>query len=190
MPPIAAVREGATLPPGALRALPHCRPRSLLTLLGFAALAYGLFGNGLGTTQILLYMGLGTLLIFFGMALLSARFARPLAHVLGWPATKIGGAAGALARDNAQRNPQRTASTASALMIGLALVTLVAVLAAGITKSFKGAVERSLDERLRGHRGEQLLTDSDRGRRRCRRRRPAWRRSRTCAAATRRSSDM
>ena len=45
-----------------------------------------------------------------------------------------------LARDNAQRNPQRTASTASALMIGLALVTLVAVLAAGITSSFRGAV--------------------------------------------------
>ena len=85
-------------------------------------------------------MGLGTLLIFFGTALLSSRFARPLAHVLGWPATKIGGAAGALARDNAQRNPQRTASTASALMIGLALVTVVAVIAAGITKSFKGAV--------------------------------------------------
>src|SRR5262249_10488660 len=46
----------------------------------------------------------------------------------------------ALARDNAQRNPQRTASTPSALMIGLALVTLVAVLAAGITSSFRGAV--------------------------------------------------
>ena len=87
-----------------------------------------------------LYMGLGTLLLFFGTALLSSRFARPLARLLGWPATKIGGAAGALARDNAQRNPQRTASTASALMIGLALVTVVAVLAAGITKSFKGAV--------------------------------------------------
>ena len=50
------------------------------------------------------------------------------------------GVPGALARDNSQRNPQRTASTASALMIGLALVTLVAVLAAGITSSFKGAV--------------------------------------------------
>ena len=47
---------------------------------------------------------------------------------------------GALARDNSQRNPQRTASTASALMIGLALVTLVAVLAAGITSSFRDAV--------------------------------------------------
>jgi len=85
-------------------------------------------------------MGLGTLLIFLGIALLSARFVRPLAWALGAPASRFGGAAGALARDNARRNPQRTASTASALMIGLALVTLVAVVAAGITKSFRGAV--------------------------------------------------
>ena len=49
----------------------------------------------------------------------------PLARVLGWPATRIAGAAGALARRNAARNPARTASTAAALMIGLALVTLV-----------------------------------------------------------------
>ncbi len=140
VPPIAAVREGATLPPGRFARF-RLPAAIVLTLLGFAALAYGLFGKDLGTTKILLYMGLGTLLIFFGTALLSSRFARPLAHVLGWPATKIGGAAGALARDNAQRNPQRTASTASALMIGLALVTVVAVIAAGITKSFKGAVD-------------------------------------------------
>jgi len=127
------------LPPGRFARL-RTPASALLTLLGFAALLYGLFGSGLGTTQILLYMGVGTLFIFFGVALLSARIARPLAHVLGWPATKIGGAAGVLARDNSQRNPQRTASTASALMIGLALVTVVAVIAAGITKSFKGAV--------------------------------------------------
>jgi ABC-type antimicrobial peptide transport system permease subunit len=63
-----------------------------------------------------------------------------LSGLLGWPATKIGGAAGVLARDNARRNPQRTASTAAALMIGLALVTLVATLAAGITQTFRGAV--------------------------------------------------
>ena len=85
-------------------------------------------------------MGLGTLFVFLGVALFSSRLVRPLAHVLGWPATKIGGAAGFLARDNARRNPQRTASTAAALMIGLALVTLVATLAAGIVSSFRGAV--------------------------------------------------
>ncbi|HJQ51443.1 MAG TPA: FtsX-like permease family protein, partial [Gaiellaceae bacterium] len=97
--------------------------------------------HGLGTKGVLLSMGVGTLLIFLGVALLAARFARPLAWVLGAPATRFGGAAGSLARDNARRNPQRTASTASALMIGLALVTLVAVMAAGITKSFRGAVD-------------------------------------------------
>jgi putative ABC transport system permease protein len=139
VPPIAAVREGATLPEG--RFARFRTPWSIvLTVLGFAALAYGLFGQGLGTTKVLIYMGLGTLLIFFGVALLSARIARPLAQLIGWPSARVGGAAGALARDNARRNPQRTASTASALMIGLALVTLVAVLAAGITKSFRGAV--------------------------------------------------
>jgi putative ABC transport system permease protein len=140
VPPIAAVREGSTLPPGRFA---KYRPvgSALLTAAGFALVIYGLFGHGLGTKQILLFMGLGTLLIFIGVALLSARFARPLAWIIGAPASRFGGAPGALARDNARRNPQRTASTASALMIGLALVTLVAVIAAGITKSFRGAVD-------------------------------------------------
>jgi putative ABC transport system permease protein len=137
--PIAAVREGATLPEGRFARF-RTPGSALLAILGFAALAYGLFGSDLSTTEILLYMGLGTLFVFFGVALLSARVARPLAQLLGWPAKQLGGAAGALARDNARRNPQRTASTASALMIGLALVTLVSMLAAGITKSFRGAV--------------------------------------------------
>ena len=137
--PIAAVREGATLPESRFARF-RTPGSALLTLAGFAFLLWGLFGPDLSTTQILLFLGLGALFVFFGVALLSARIARPFAQLLGWPATKIGGAAGSLARDNARRNPQRTASTASALMIGLALVTLVAVLASGITKSFRGAV--------------------------------------------------
>jgi putative ABC transport system permease protein len=140
VPPIAAVREGATLPESRF-----ARFRTVgsiaLTALGFAALAYGLFAEGLGTTQLLTWMGLGALLIFLGVALFAQRIVRPFAQLLGWPATRIGGVAGKLARDNARRNPQRTASTASALMIGLALVTLVAVLAQGITSTFRGAVE-------------------------------------------------
>ena len=140
VPPIAAVREGATLPES--RFARFRTPGSIaLTALGFAALAYGLFGEGLGTTQLLTWMGLGALLIFLGVALFAQRIVRPFAQLLGWPATRIGGVAGKLARDNARRNPQRTASTASALMIGLALVTLVAVLAQGITSTFRGAVE-------------------------------------------------
>ena len=140
VPPIAAVREGATLPES--RFARFRTPGSLaITALGFASLAYGLFGSGLGTTEILLWMGLGALLIFVGVALFATKLVRPLAAALGEPAARMGGAAGKLARDNARRNPQRTASTAAALMIGLALVTLVATLAAGITSTFRGAVD-------------------------------------------------
>jgi putative ABC transport system permease protein len=139
VPPIAAVREGATLPPGRF-ARYRWIGAVLMTVAGFAALLYGLFADGLETTQILVWMGLGALLIFLGVALFSSRLVRPLAGVLGAPAAAVGGAAGFLARDNARRNPQRTASTAAALMIGLALVTLVATLAAGIVTSFRDAV--------------------------------------------------
>jgi putative ABC transport system permease protein len=141
VPPIAAVREGSTLPPSRFARF-RTLGSLLLTAAGFAALLYGLFGGGLGTTGILIWMGIGALLIFVGVAMFAVRIVQPFARLLGWPATKMGGAAGSLARDNARRNPQRTASTASALMIGLALVTLVAVLAAGITHSFRGAVDK------------------------------------------------
>ena len=139
VPPIAAVREGATLPEGRFARF-RLPAAILLAALGFGSLLYGLFAPDLGTAAILLFMLGGALLVFFGVALLSVRLVPPLAGVLGWPATKFGGTAGVLARENSQRNPQRTASTASALMIGLALVTLVSILAAGIISSFKGAV--------------------------------------------------
>ncbi len=56
----------------------------------------------------------------------------------------LGGVPGKLARDNVTRNPGRTASTAAALMIGLALVTFVAVLASGLTKT----VEKAIDDQV------------------------------------------
>jgi putative ABC transport system permease protein len=140
VPPIAAVREGATLPESRFHRF-RTPGSILITAVGFAALAYGLFAEGLGTTQLLAWMGVGALLIFLGVAFFAQRIVRPFAQFLGWPATRVGGVAGKLARDNARRNPQRTASTASALMIGLALVTLVAVLAQGITSTFRGSVE-------------------------------------------------
>ena len=140
VPPIAAVREGATLPEGRFH-----RFRGLgaaaTALIGLAALLYGVFGSGLDTKQVLIMIGIGAVLIFIGVALFSAHLVVPMAHALGWPATRIGGAAGVLARENSQRNPQRTASTAAALMIGLALVTLVATLAAGIIGTFNSAVD-------------------------------------------------
>jgi putative ABC transport system permease protein len=140
VPPIAAVREGATLPPGRFHRFRGIASATTAAI-GFALVAYGLFKHGLGTSQVLLSMGVGALLVFVGVALFSSRLVVPLATAIGWPATRIGGVAGFLARDNAQRNPQRTASTAAALMIGLALVTLVATLATSIIQTFNSAVD-------------------------------------------------
>ena len=141
VPPIAAVREGATLPES--RFARFRTPAALvLTAIGFALVIYGLFGSGLGTAAILISMGVGALLVFIGVALFASKLVPGLATVLGWPTARAGGVAGRLARGNAKRNPQRTASTAAALMIGLALVTLVAVLGQGIRSSFTGAVDK------------------------------------------------
>ena len=139
VPPIAAVREGAVIAPGRFARF-RTPIAAVITVLGFAGLLWGLFGPNLDTTQILLFMILGMVLVFIGIAMLSAPLIPGLTGVLGWPGARFGGAAGALARDNARRNPQRTASTAAALMIGLALVTLVATLAGSVVQTFTGAV--------------------------------------------------
>jgi putative ABC transport system permease protein len=138
--PIAAVREGFVPPPS-----PLARYRAAATLavsgLGFAALAYGLVAGDVPLLRRLIALAAGCALVFMGTALVAPRLVRPLAAVLGWPAARLGGAAGALARENARRDPARTASTAAALMIGLALVTVVAVLAQGLRTSFVHAVD-------------------------------------------------
>ena len=138
--PIAAVREGAVLPPGRFaRFTPYISAAVLV--IAVLLLLYGVLAHGLPTATRLFSLGAGILLLFFGVSANADRAVRPLASVLGWPVTRFGGTAGALARDNAMRNPKRTASTASALMIGLALVTFVAILGAGIRSSFESAVD-------------------------------------------------
>ena len=82
--------------------------------------------------------------LFLGIALLAPRLVGPLARVVGWPAKRVGGVAGELAGANSVRNPGRTASTAAALMVGLTLVTVVAVLGAGLRDSQEGAVREQL----------------------------------------------
>jgi putative ABC transport system permease protein len=140
VPPIAAVREGAVLPKSRLA---RFGPATALVVLivGVAMLVYGVLGSGIDTGFRLLLLGLGILLMFLGVALNAPRLVPPLASVLGWPGTRMGGAAGRLARENAIRNPSRTASTAAALMIGLALVTFVAIFGAGLRSSFESAVD-------------------------------------------------
>ncbi len=86
-----------------------------------------------GTTgSRLLEMALGAVLIFVAVSMVAKYVVRPLASVIGWPLRRAyAGSSGQLARENATRNPARTAATAAALMIGLGLVVFVAVFAQG-----------------------------------------------------------
>lgn len=137
--PVAALREGAELPlTKAGRVMPKIA--ALITLLGVVMAGYGNLGSGMTFSDRLPLIGLGSFLLFIGIAMLSPKFVKPLASVLGKPGEKIGGAAGVLARHNAVRKPGRTAGTAAAMMIGIALVTFVAVLAASI----KNTAEKSI----------------------------------------------
>ncbi len=142
VPPIAAVREGATLPPG--RFAPY-RTAVAISVVGLslALLGYGLFVHGVSTAPRLLSMALGVLGLFVGVALVASKLAGPLASVLGRPFARSG-VSGRLARDNAMRNPARTASTAAALMIGLALVTMVATLGKGLVSSDREALRHQV----------------------------------------------
>jgi putative ABC transport system permease protein len=139
VPPIAAVREGSTLPP--TRMAGHsAKAGVVVTVASLAAIALGIFAGGVSGAAVGLLLGGGVLGLFAGIALLAPRLVKPLAHVVGWPARRIGGVAGELAGANANRNPGRTASTAAALMIGLTLVTVVAVLGSGLRASTEQAI--------------------------------------------------
>ncbi|HEY6691483.1 MAG TPA: FtsX-like permease family protein [Solirubrobacteraceae bacterium] len=144
VPPIAAVREGATLPPTRLAAQSH-NAGGVVAAVSLATIAFAVFAGGLGATAVAVLLGGGTLGLFTGIALLAPRLVQPLARVVGWPARRIGGVAGEVAGANVVRNPGRTASTAATLMIGLTLVTVVAVLGAGLNSATREAVTDQVD---------------------------------------------
>jgi len=151
--PVSAVREGAVVEP--LLSGPAVTTVALSMIGGAVALMLvGLFVGSLSTTQRLLAVGIGAAAVFLGVALLAKVLVPPLARWLGWPAARTGGAAGTLARGNAMRNPSRTAAASAALMIGLALVTLVAVLASGLKATFESAVNSVF-------KGDYALTATD-----------------------------
>ena len=143
VPPVAALHEGATLPPSVVsRYSPIIA--AVAAVVGAVALAAGMFVHGT-TASRLLEMALGAVLIFVAVAMVAKHVVRPLASVIGWPAARFAGSSGRLARENATRNPARTAATAAALMIGLAVVVFVAVFAQGFKTSFVSAVDRSVN---------------------------------------------
>jgi putative ABC transport system permease protein len=144
VPPISAVREGATLPKGRFSKYTF-RVALAVTALSVASLTYSLFANDVPLKMRLAAMVGGVLFLFIGVAMSASRLVKPIASVIGRPVARTGGIAGRLARENAVRNPGRTASTAAALMIGLALVTFVAAFGKGLIDSDKTAVEQQLN---------------------------------------------
>jgi putative ABC transport system permease protein len=143
VPPIAAVREGAKLPRSTLsRYSPHIAVATVL--LAVLALSYAMLAPDVATGDRFLLLGVGVLALFIGVALLSSRLVVPITRLVGLPARRLGGAAGTLAEGNAIRDPGRTASTAAALMIGIALVTFVGVLAQGLRVSNSDAIDEQI----------------------------------------------
>jgi putative ABC transport system permease protein len=126
----------------------------VLGALGLAMLLVGLFGGIEDSGSAAGLLGGGAVLILFGVSLFSPRLVRPLASFTGRPMERLRGITGRLARENAMRKPGRTATTAAALMIGLALVVFVTVFAAGINSS----IAKTIDDSFRG---EVILQHSD-----------------------------
>ncbi|HEU5082547.1 MAG TPA: FtsX-like permease family protein [Acidimicrobiales bacterium] len=140
--PMAALRDGVD----ATTRSPRLRLAmgGVLTAVGALLVAVGLFGTG-GTAAVLTSLGIGAVLVFLGIAGLSPLVAGPVARVLGAPVARLLGEPGVLARENAARNPFRTASTASALVIGLALVTMASVVGTSVKDTFAAKIDRSVE---------------------------------------------
>ena len=102
--PIAAVREGAVMPPS--RFARYAVPASARHVPGRArAFSYGVFAGGLEIAVRIFALVLGVLFLFVSVAMVASRVVRPLAFALGAPGARLGGAPGSLARQNAVRNP-------------------------------------------------------------------------------------
>ncbi|MBM6402225.1 ABC transporter permease [Phycicoccus sonneratiae] len=137
VPPVAAMRDDVVLAESGMRW--RVLVGSVLLVAGVAAMAAGLAGWGSEPTYVL---GVGAFGVLVGTALLSPVLGRPVLGLLGATYRRTFGAVGRMAEQNSRRNPRRTGATASALMIGVSLVTLMSVLGA----SAKASLDKSLAE--------------------------------------------
>jgi putative ABC transport system permease protein len=134
--PVAALSDRRAEGGGSLRRLMSWGAG--LAVAGVALLAVGL------TQPAIQLVGAGAVLLFIGVAMLTPAIARPVSGVIGRPLARILGEPGKLGRQNSMRNPRRTAQTASALMVGLALVSAIAVFGASLSKSATSSVDQAV----------------------------------------------
>ena len=133
IPPIAALSDQSSAGDGSLRR--RFIWGAAVALAGAALLAVGL------AKPVIALVGVGAVLIFVGVAMLSPAIARPISSVIGRPLARVLGVPGQLGRENSMRSPRRTAQTASALMVGLALVAAMSVFGASLSKSATASVD-------------------------------------------------
>ncbi len=111
---------------------------SALGVLGIIGLTRGL------TAPAIQLVGLGAVAIFIAIGMLAPLVARPMASVIGRPLAAILGISGKLGRENSMRSPRRTAQTAAALLVGLALVSTIAVFGASVSQSTTSSVDEAI----------------------------------------------
>ena len=113
-----------------------------LTLAGALLLAIGL------AKPAIQLVGVGAVCIFVGVAMLAPAVARPLSSAIGRPLARLLGEPGTLGRENSMRSPRRTAQTASALMVGLALVAAMSVFGASVSRSATSSADQAISAGL------------------------------------------
>jgi len=141
IPPVAAMRPELGF--AAMRSR-RLVAGAIVTVIGIAMFLVGLFLKPGGTPGLIGFAGIGALVLFLGVASLSSTVATPVTKVIGWPIEKLFKVPGSLARQNVARAPRRTSSSASALMIGVALVSGTAVFASSLRASLVETLESAI----------------------------------------------
>ncbi|MER5854319.1 FtsX-like permease family protein [Streptomyces sp900105245] len=135
-------RRAAKIPPVAAMSSVHAKAttkslvlrNTLGALFSAAGVAVVLAGTTMNADSGQGAMGLGAVLLIVGVFILTPLLSRPLIAAAS-PLLRVFGVSGKLARQNSVRNPRRTAATASALMIGLTLITGMTVMAGSLQTS-------------------------------------------------------
>ena len=140
IPPVAALRDRQANVDVPLRR--RFASGTAVALAGGVLLARGLVRPALPL------VGGGAVGIFVGAAMLAPAIARPLSSVLGRPLARLLGVPGQLGRQNSMRSPRRTAQTASALMVGLALVAAMSVFGASVSRSATSSADEAISADL------------------------------------------
>lgn len=140
IPPLAAFREAAAEParPSLLRAI-------VGGVLASGGVALVVAGIQAPTSQVLSVVGIGALLTTVGVVALGPVVAKFVTGFIGRPLAAWRGTPGLLARGNAMRSPRRSAAAATALMVGVAIVTLFTVYAASLKTASDNGVKGSFN---------------------------------------------